>query len=229
MQLVAPDILADTCGLSVGLISAGIVLVLALWLFGWWCHRFWIVLITTVLAGVYGLYDVAIFRAQPLLAAVLLALVGGLLALALVRLLAFFAGGMVGLLAAAGATPQSRSTDLLLDNRPYESVPVSPVDDGTHQSGRNRFAGLFLSKSVKPLWQHGRCELGRSGDRVAQLDLRAARHPRFRLSVSGLVQFQGGKGRQKVQGFRLLGHPSRTRSQMGDRQERPQGGLRLPL
>src|SRR5207237_9828162 len=85
MQLVAPDILSDACGLSIGLVIAGVVLGLALWLFGWSCHRFWIVLITTVLAGVYGLYDAAAFRAQPLVAALLLALVGGLLALALVR------------------------------------------------------------------------------------------------------------------------------------------------
>src|ERR1700693_1671940 len=99
MQLVAPDILSDACGLSVGLVVVGIFVGLALWLFGWWGHRFWIVLITTVLAGVYGLYDAPVFRAPPLIAAVLLALVGGLLALALVRLLAFFAGGMAGLLA----------------------------------------------------------------------------------------------------------------------------------
>jgi hypothetical protein len=105
MQLVASDILADTCGLSVGLIITGIVLGLALWLFGWWYHRFWIVLITTVLAGIYGLYDAAVFRAQPLVAAVVLSLVGGLLALAVVRLLAFFAGGMAGLLAAQAFFP----------------------------------------------------------------------------------------------------------------------------
>jgi MFS family permease len=100
MQLVAPDILSDACGLSVGLVITGMILGLALWLFGWRCHRFWIVLITTVLAGIYGLYDSAVFRAQPLVAAVLLAFAGGLLALALVRLLAFLAGGLAGLLAA---------------------------------------------------------------------------------------------------------------------------------
>src|SRR5438309_11913513 len=105
MQLVAPDILADACGLSAGLIVAGLVLGLALWLFGWWCHRFWIVLITTVLAGVYGLYDVPAFRAQPLIGAVLLALAAGLLALAMVRLLTFLAGGMAGLPAIQGLVP----------------------------------------------------------------------------------------------------------------------------
>ncbi len=105
MQLIAPDILSDACGLSVALLIFGMVLGLALWLFGWAAHRFWIVLITTVLAGVYGLYDVAIFRAQPFIAALLLALVGGLLALALVRVLSFLAGGMVGLLAAQALFP----------------------------------------------------------------------------------------------------------------------------
>ena len=105
MQLVAPDILADACGLSIGLVMLGMVLGLALWLFGWHCHRFWIVLITTVLAGVYGLYEAPAFRAQPLVAAVLLALAAGLLALALVRLLAFLAGGMAGLLAIQAMAP----------------------------------------------------------------------------------------------------------------------------
>ncbi len=106
MQLVAPDILSDACGLSVGLIALAFVMGVALWLFGWRCHRFWIVLITTVLAGVYGLYDVAVFRAQPLMAAILLSLAGGLLALAVVRhVLAFIAGGLVGLLIVQGVFP----------------------------------------------------------------------------------------------------------------------------
>jgi hypothetical protein len=105
MQLVAPDILSDACGLSVGLVITGMILGLALWLLGWRCHRFWIVLIATVLAGIYGLYDAALFRAQPLVAALLLAFAGGLLALALVRLLAFLAGGLVGLLAAQSMLP----------------------------------------------------------------------------------------------------------------------------
>jgi len=105
VQLVAPDILSDACGLSVGLMISDIFLGLALWLFGWSCHRFWIVLIMTVVAGIYGLYDAAVFRAQPLVAAVLLAFIGGLLALALVRLLAFLVGGMVGLLLAQALFP----------------------------------------------------------------------------------------------------------------------------
>jgi len=57
-----------------------------------------VVLIITVLAGVYGLYEAPAFRSQPLITALLLALAAGMLALALVRVLAFLAGGMVGLL-----------------------------------------------------------------------------------------------------------------------------------
>lgn len=105
MQLVDPDILADACGLSPPLLFSGLILGLALWLFGWRCHRFWIVLITTVLAGIYGLYEAPAFKSQPFVAAGLLALAAGVLALALVRLLAFFAGGMAGLLAAQAVMP----------------------------------------------------------------------------------------------------------------------------
>jgi hypothetical protein len=105
MQLVAPDVLADACGLSAALCITGVVLGLALWLLGWWCHRFWIVLFTTVLAGIYGLYEAAAFKAQPIVAAVLLAIAAGLLALALVRLLAFIAGGLGGLLLVTSFAP----------------------------------------------------------------------------------------------------------------------------
>ena len=71
--------------LSVGLCATGLVVGLALWLFGWWSHRFWVVLTTTVLAGVFGLYEAAMFRTHPLVAALLLAVAAGLLALALIR------------------------------------------------------------------------------------------------------------------------------------------------
>ena len=57
MHLVAPDILAEGHGLSSALSAAGLVLGLLLWLFGWRAHRFWIVLIATVSAGISGLYS----------------------------------------------------------------------------------------------------------------------------------------------------------------------------
>jgi hypothetical protein len=99
MQLIAPDILADARGLSPVLCILGLIAGAALWLLGWWSHRFWAVLITTVLGGIYGLYEGPTLRAQPLVAAVLLAIAAGVLALQLVRLVAF-AGGGLALLAA---------------------------------------------------------------------------------------------------------------------------------
>ncbi len=97
MRLVAPELVTDLCGLSQGLIGLAAAVGAALWLLGWWSHRFWVVLIATVSAGVYGLFEAPVLKAQPLVASLLLALAAGLLALALVRLFAFIVGGFVGL------------------------------------------------------------------------------------------------------------------------------------
>ena len=102
MQLVVPDILAEAKGLSLGLCIVGLVVGLALLCLGWWSHRFWAGLIAAVVAGVLGLAEGPALRAQPLVAAVLLAIAAGMMALALVRLVAFGAGGLT-LLAAAQA------------------------------------------------------------------------------------------------------------------------------
>jgi hypothetical protein len=107
MQLLAPDILADAKGLSVPLCISGLVVGVAVWLLGWRCHRFWLVLVTTVLGGLYGLSEGPTFRAQPLVAAVLLAIAAGVLALALVRLVAFAAGGFAFLAAAQTLGPSA--------------------------------------------------------------------------------------------------------------------------
>lgn len=112
MQLVAPEILAEAQKLSFGMVALLLAIGLFLWTFGWWSHRFWVVLTTTVLAGIYGLYNGPVFQAQPLLAGLLLALSAGLLALALVQVLAFAAGGLVGLWAVQLAWP-SMSQPLL--------------------------------------------------------------------------------------------------------------------
>ena len=77
MYLVAPDLLTDACGLSLGLIILTVPAGLVLWSLGWWSHRFWVVLFMTVLAGVCGLHVGASYNAPPLLAAVLLALAAG--------------------------------------------------------------------------------------------------------------------------------------------------------
>src|SRR5882724_1282908 len=98
MHLIAPDILADACGLSVGLTIIGLAVGLALWLVGWRTHRFWVVLATTVLGGLVGLYEAPSFKAEPLVAALLVALTAGMLALALVRLLALAGAGFAGMM-----------------------------------------------------------------------------------------------------------------------------------
>jgi hypothetical protein len=97
MTIIATDILGDLCGLSLGLLIAIIPVGLLLWLLGWWSHRFWIVLTTTVLAGVFGLLEASSWRVQPIVVAVLLAIAAGVLALALVRVVTFAAGGLASI------------------------------------------------------------------------------------------------------------------------------------
>jgi hypothetical protein len=105
MQLLAPDIIAELRGLSIPICALGVFLGLALWLTGWWGHRFWIVLILTVTAGVFGLLSVPANRMQPLVAGLLLALAAGALALALVRMVAFGAGGFAAWIAVHSLAP----------------------------------------------------------------------------------------------------------------------------
>ncbi|MEI7685036.1 MAG: hypothetical protein WCL32_08420, partial [Planctomycetota bacterium] len=64
MRLVAPDLLPDLCGLSPGVVGLTAAVGAILWLFGWWSHRFWVVLTATVSAGVYGLFDAPLRKAQ---------------------------------------------------------------------------------------------------------------------------------------------------------------------
>jgi len=106
MRLVAPDLLPDLCGLSPGVVGLTAAVGAILWLFGWWSHRFWVVLTATVSAGVYGLFDAPLLKAQPLVASLLLALAAGLLALALIRLFAFVVGGLLGLALVEAVSPQ---------------------------------------------------------------------------------------------------------------------------
>jgi hypothetical protein len=105
MQLIVSDILADLCGLSVVPLASGLAMGLFLWLFGWWCHRFWVVLVATVAAGLLGLNEGPRLNAHPIVLSLLLALAAGLLALALVRLVAFAAGGVAGVIALQHLVP----------------------------------------------------------------------------------------------------------------------------
>lgn len=106
MRLVSPELFPDLCGLSPGVVGLSATVGLVLWLFGWWSHRFWVVLIATVAAGVFGLFEAPILKAQPLIASLLLALSAGLLALALIRVFAFIAGGFFGLAIVEALAPQ---------------------------------------------------------------------------------------------------------------------------
>jgi hypothetical protein len=106
MILFAPDILEAARGLSVVLCGIGIAIGLFLWLTGWYLHRFWIVLFATVAAGVYGLMEGPGQRVQPLVAGVVLALTAGMLSLLLVRLVAYFAGGVAALFVAHTFIPR---------------------------------------------------------------------------------------------------------------------------
>jgi hypothetical protein len=67
---------------------------LLVWVLGWRGHRFWIVLITTIGAGILGLYTGPAYGTKPIIGGVLLACAAGALALSLVRVVAFGAGGI---------------------------------------------------------------------------------------------------------------------------------------
>jgi len=97
MQLIAPDLLEPLVGFSLAGCIIGLVVGGALWLGGWWAHRFWIVLFATVAAGWVGLRS-STAGMSPLVAGVLLAVSAGMMALALARVVAFVAGGAAVLL-----------------------------------------------------------------------------------------------------------------------------------
>jgi hypothetical protein len=96
MTLLAPDVLEAARGLSLAVTAPGLFIGLLLWATGWRGHRFWIVLTTTVLGGILGLYTEPMHGMQPLVAGVLLAVAAGVMALALARLVAFASGGAAG-------------------------------------------------------------------------------------------------------------------------------------
>lgn len=98
MQVLLPEIVAEARDLSLPLLILGGLAGLMLWLAGWWSHRFWVVLIATVTAGVVGLYQGNVLGMPPLIAALLLALSAGLVAMSLMRLFAFALGGVTSLI-----------------------------------------------------------------------------------------------------------------------------------
>jgi hypothetical protein len=97
MQLLAPEILEEARQLSPTLTGAGLFLGLLLWIFGGRSHRFWLALLITLSAGLLGLSYGQAVGTQPLVAGLLLAVSAGALALSLVRILVFAAGGIAAL------------------------------------------------------------------------------------------------------------------------------------
>lgn len=105
MQLLAPDLLNDARDFSIPVTVTGLVIGLLLWVWGWRGHRFWVVLTATLTAGIVGLYSGPDFGLQRLVAGLLLAVAAGALALALVRLVAFAAGGIATWLIVRAVAP----------------------------------------------------------------------------------------------------------------------------
>jgi hypothetical protein len=94
MQLIAPDVLAEAHGLSVPVSAAGMAIGALLWTFGWRWHRFWVVLATTIVAGLIGLSGHPAIGPRMLAAGLLLAIAAGMLAIDLSRLVAFSAAAL---------------------------------------------------------------------------------------------------------------------------------------
>jgi hypothetical protein len=105
MQLLAPDILEEARMLSPLLSGTGWTLGFLLWSLGGRTHRFWLAMCVTLTAGLLGLYLGRDYGMQPLVAGLLLAVSAGALALSLVRILLFAAGGFAALALLHGLAP----------------------------------------------------------------------------------------------------------------------------
>jgi hypothetical protein len=97
MHLLAPDILDEAKQLSPYLSGAGVLFGFLLWCLGGRTHRFWLAMSVTLGAGLLGLALGKQYGMQPLVAGLLLAVSAGVLALSLVRILLFAAGGLAAL------------------------------------------------------------------------------------------------------------------------------------
>lgn len=93
-QNLLAELLGQLRGLSLDVAFTGAGVGVLLWLFGWRFHRFWIVLGITVWAGIVGLVSGKESGLQVLATGLLLALVAGLLALHLARILAVAGAGL---------------------------------------------------------------------------------------------------------------------------------------
>lgn len=109
MQLIAPDVLAASHGLSVGAAGMLALIGLMLWACGWRWHRFWVVFGMTLLAGVIGLNaGESTGGRQVMVVGILVAVAAGMLALELAKILSFITGGVAGWVAAQTVFPQAQ-------------------------------------------------------------------------------------------------------------------------
>ena len=97
MQLLAPDILEVARELPPYISGAGLAIGFLLWSMGGRTQRFWLAMSVTLSAGLLGLALGKQYGMQPLVAGLLLAVSAGVLALSLVRILLFAAGGLAAL------------------------------------------------------------------------------------------------------------------------------------
>jgi hypothetical protein len=108
MQLFAPDVLAEARGLSTAMLGTLAALGVALWLFGWRWHRFWVVAGITLAAGLIGLNAARPAGVQVIAVGILLAVAAGMMALELAKVVAFIAGGIGAWLAVQWVLPQAQ-------------------------------------------------------------------------------------------------------------------------
>ena len=108
MQLIAPDVLAEARGLSTAMLGTLCALGVALWLFGWRWHRFWVVAGITLAAGLIGLNAARPAGVQVIAVGILLAVAAGMMALELAKVVAFVAGGIGAWLAVQWVLPQAQ-------------------------------------------------------------------------------------------------------------------------
>ncbi len=109
MQLIAPDILIEARGMTEAMTGTICVLGVALWLFGWRWHRFWVVAGITLAAGLLGLNaGRAAGGTQIMAVGILLAVAAGMMALELAKVFAFVAGGCGAWLAVQWVFPQAQ-------------------------------------------------------------------------------------------------------------------------
>lgn len=108
MQLISPDVLVETKGLSIGATGILMFVGLMLWAFGWRWHRFWVAFTITLTAGIVGLNAGQASGNKVMVIGVLLAIAAGLLALELAKIIAFLTGGIAAWIGVQALLPQAQ-------------------------------------------------------------------------------------------------------------------------